>query len=174
MSILATFSTFFTSKGARDYLGDGKTRGNTRKHEKRTIKGTTSGGPIRRVDRKCSKEHFLRFCSERHYRVRGLDREKHEKTRKTRENTSQKPFTGNTVEQYAGLKFMAASLFFDISFRNIKKAGSGHSCKTSSMQAWDPEWQQSCHSSPAWVGPRWPFRPSGSRGTKGVPGCEKP
>ena len=46
---------------------------------------------------------------------------------------------GNTFEQYAGLKLVAASPFFDISYRNIKKDGFGRFCKTSSMQAWNPE-----------------------------------
>ena len=58
--------------------------------------------------------------------MRGLNTGKHEKTRKSRENTSRKLLTGNTIEQYAGLNFNAASRFSVFSFRESRKHQNRH------------------------------------------------
>ena len=58
--------------------------------------------------------------------MRGKVSGKHGKTRKTRKSTSRKLLVWNTIEQYAGLKSAAASSFFDISCRNIKKDQNRH------------------------------------------------
>ena len=54
--------------------------------------------------------------------MRGSDHGKHEKTRKTLEKSSRKLLKRNTFEQYAGLKFSAASTFFEKTFSISRKS----------------------------------------------------
>ena len=86
---------------------------------------------------------------------------KHEKTRKSRENTSEKVAVGNTFEQYSGLKSCAASPFFNIYFINIEKAENRHfpeseqygrlesaqpaklAIQAARSRAWEPPWPAS-------------------------------
>ena len=58
--------------------------------------------------------------------MRGSKAGKDEKTLKTPEKPAQKVLKKNTFEQYAGLKFAAASSFSDISCRNIRKEQNRH------------------------------------------------
>ena len=65
----------------------GKARENTRKHGKDDIPAIFSSHPVVPFCQKMRKLCFSSLRTKRHYRVRGFEHGKHEKTRKTRENT---------------------------------------------------------------------------------------
>ena len=58
--------------------------------------------------------------------MRGSILGKHEKTRKSRENTSRKVFIWNTFEQYVGLKLVAAYPFSEIPSQKSQKSRNRH------------------------------------------------
>ena len=58
--------------------------------------------------------------------MRGFEERKHEKTRKSQENTSGKLSIWNTIEQYAGLKYVAASPFLWKTFSISRKSRNRH------------------------------------------------
>ena len=99
---------------------------------------------------------------------------KHEKTGKARENTSEKVTFWNTIEQYAGLKSVAASHFSDIIFNNIRKAENRYFLESEQYAGLESEQARILPVQAARSrGPGhlwWP----GSRGTQGAPGAEKP